>query len=197
MQKKNKKPTTNIIFSGVGGQGIILASKIVAQCAFISGFMVKMNELHGMAQRGGSVISHIRFGENVYSPLVPEGKCDFLVALEELEGLRYLSYLAGNATVILNKRQVIPSLTTKEKIEYPKNIKNLIQECGYNTIEIDAPAMAKEIGNQKVENTVLLGLLSKFLPFTADSWKETIKTSVPEKTIDMNILAFIKGSTFS
>src|SRR3989339_190113 len=183
--------TTNIIFSGVGGQGIILSSRILAQCAFASGNMVKMNELHGMAQRGGSVISHLRFGKEVHSPLIPKGKCDYLVALEELEGLRYAPYLKTGALVILNKRKVVPA--GLEAADCPVDIKAQLEKQGFRVREIDATGIAKELGNMRVENIVLLGAVSKFLPFPESYWQGVIRESVPEKTIDINLEAFKRG----
>lgn len=183
--------TTNIIFSGVGGQGIILSSRIVAQCAFVAGNMVKMNELHGMAQRGGSVISHLRFGKEVNSPLIPAGKCDYLIALEELEGLRYAPYLKAGGTVIINKKKVMPA--GLDESLYPHDIREQLEKCGFNVQEINASGIAKELGNQRVENIVLLGLVSKFLDFPESTWQDVIKESVPEKTIDINLEAFKRG----
>ena len=184
---------TSILLAGVGGQGIVLASKILAKCAFSAGFMVKESELHGMAQRGGSVISHVRFGEEVYSPLIPGGKADFLVALEELEGLRYTYFLKPSAQVILNSKQVAPSIIIPENSRYPENIKEKLESSGFRVDAVKALEKAKELGNLKVENIILIGALSRYLPFTVEDWQRTIEESVPVKTIEINMKAFITG----
>ena len=183
----------SVLFSGVGGQGIILASKILARCAFASGYMVKESELHGMAQRGGSVTSHVRFGEEVYSPLIHRGKADFLVAMEELEGLRYAYYLKPNGGVILNQRRIMPSSFTQDSAQYPEDVKSQLEAMGFHVDEVNALEIAKNLGNPKVENIILIGMLSLYLPFPLSAWELVIKESVPVKTIEINITAFEKG----
>ncbi|MBN2654522.1 MAG: indolepyruvate oxidoreductase subunit beta [Nitrospirae bacterium] len=189
--------TTSVFFAGVGGQGIVLGSKILAQAAFSSGLMVKECELHGMAQRGGSVVSHVRFGDEVYSPLIPQGKANFLVVMEELEGLRYTCYLKPGATVILNTRQIIPSTVTQGNAVYPDNVPGKFSQMGYKVILVDAAEIAKQAGNPKGENIVLIGALSSQLKFTEQIWNDTIRQSVPPKTIDQNIDSFIRGQQIS
>lgn len=184
---------TSVLLAGVGGQGIILASKILAQCAFTAGLMVKESELHGMAQRGGSVISHVRFGEEVYSPLIPSGKADFMVALEELESLRYTYFLKPSAQVILNSKQVMPSVIIPENSRYPENIRQKLESLGFRVDEVNALETARELGNLKVENIILVGALSRYLPFTMEDWQKTIEKSVPAKTIEINLAAFRTG----
>jgi len=184
---------TNVLFSGVGGQGIILASKILTRCAFISGYSVKESELHGMAQRGGSVISHVRFGDEVYSPLIPKGKADFLVALEELEGLRYAYYLKPYGNVILNHRKVIPFTVNPASNPYPEDVKSKLISMGFHVDSVNAMEIANEMGNSKLENIIILGILSRYMPFTISAWEKTIRESVPPKTIEINIEAFKKG----
>ena len=184
---------TSILLAGVGGQGIVLASKILAKCAFTAGFMVKESELHGMAQRGGSVVSHVRFGEEVYSPLIPAGKADFMVALEELEGLRYTYFLKPSAQVILNSKQVKPPFIIPENSRYPENIRQKLELLGFRVDAVNALETAKELGNLKIENIILVGALSRYLPFTMDDWQKAIEESVPAKTIEINIKAFKTG----
>jgi len=184
---------TNVLFAGVGGQGIILASKILAKCAFDSGYMVKESELHGMAQRGGSVTSHVRFGEEVYSPLIHRGKADFLVAMEELEGLRYTYYLKPNGRVILNQRRIMPSSINPDSVPYPEDVKSQLEAMGFHVDEVNALEIAKNLGNPKGENIILIGMLSRYLPFPLSSWEMVIKESVPLKTIEVNLAAFEKG----
>jgi indolepyruvate ferredoxin oxidoreductase beta subunit len=184
---------TNVLFAGVGGQGIILASKILAKCAFVSGYMVKESELHGMAQRGGSVTSHVRFGEEVYSPLIHRGKADFLVAMEELEGLRYAYYLKPNGRVILNQRRIMPSSIKPDSVPYPEDVKSQLEAMGFHVDEVNALEIAKNLGNPKGENIILIGILSRYLPFPLSQWEMVIKESVPVKTIEINLTAFEKG----
>ncbi len=185
--------TTSVFFAGVGGQGIVLGSKILAQAAFSAGCMVKECELHGMAQRGGSVVSHVRFGEDAHSPLIPQGKADFIVVMEELEGLRYTCYLKPGATIVLNTKKILPSTVTEGNASYPDDVPQLFKNMGYRVVAIDAAAIAKQAGNPKGENIVLIGALSAMLGFDESVWTETIRESVPQKTIEQNIDSFHKG----
>ncbi len=185
--------TTNVLFAGVGGQGIILASKILTTCAFLSGFRVKESELHGMAQRGGSVTSHVRFGDEVHSPLIPVGKADFLVALEELEGLRYAYYLKPDATVILNRKRVIPPHLNPSVGGYPDDVEAQLRAMNVHLQTVKAVEIANEMGNPKLENIIVMGVLSRYLPFIQSVWESVIKESVPVKTVDINLMAFRRG----
>lgn len=187
--------TTSILFSGVGGQGIILASQLVSHLAFSLGYMVKESEVHGMAQRGGSVVSHVRFGKEVYSPLIPKGKTDFLVAMEELEGLRNINYLKPAGRVILNTRKIVPATASAKTIPYPDNIANQITSLGFTVDAIDAFGIAQKLGNQKIENIILLGALSKYLPFPQEAWEKIISEAVPQKTIALNLTGFNLGKS--
>ncbi|MFB3895089.1 MAG: indolepyruvate oxidoreductase subunit beta [bacterium] len=189
--------TTSILFSGIGGQGIILASQLVAHLAFSLGFMVKESEVHGMAQRGGSVVSHVRFGKEVYSPLIPKGKADILVAMEELEGLRNIDYLKPTGRVILNTRQVVPSTSSTKTIPYPDNIAKQLATLGYTVTSIDALGIAQKLGNQKIENIILLGALSNYLPFPQEAWEKIITEAVPPKTVTLNLTGFNLGKPTS
>lgn len=184
---------TSVLFSGVGGQGIILASRILAKCAFVSGYMVKESELHGMAQRGGSVTSHVRFGEEVYSPLIHKGKADFLVALEELEGLRYAYYLKPNGNVILNEKRIMPSSINPAIAPYPEDVKSQLESMGFHVDNVNALEIANNLGNPKVENIIVMGMLSRYMPFPLSVWETVVKESVPAKTIEINLSAFEKG----
>ena len=184
---------TNVLFSGVGGQGIILASKILTKCAFVSGYMVKESELHGMAQRGGSVTSHVRFGEEVYSPLIHKGRADFMVALEELEGLRYAYYLKPDGKVILNQKRIVPSSINPAVAPYPEDVKSQLESMGFHVDSVNALEIATTLGNPKVENIIVMGVLSRHMPFPLAIWETVIKESVPPKTIEINLTAFNKG----
>lgn len=182
---------TNIIMAGTGGQGIVLASRIIAHVAFKKGFDVKESEIHGMAQRGGSVIGHIRFGKKVYSSAIPQGHADILVALEEMEAIRYLPFLKPFGILILNRKKITPALA--EEKDYPANISNFLKEKNFFVHAIDAEKIAKDLGNLKVENSIILGFLSAFLSFNENDWIEVIKDSVPSKTVEINIKAFQEG----
>lgn len=186
------KKVENILFAGVGGQGVVLASGILAKTAFDNGYDVKDSELHGMAQRGGSVVSHVRYGDIVHSPLIPKGKADFLVATEELEGERYASFVKPGGIVILNKRRTIP-VTVNENCPYPENVKGELEAMNLDVLEIDASEISKKLGSSKVENIVLIGALSSFLSLSLDKWRNAIKEMVPPKTIDINLKAFEEG----
>ena len=187
--------TINVLISGVGGQGTILAGKILAKCALDAGFDVKANELHGMAQRGGSVTCHVRFGDKVFSPIIPAGEADFLVALEELEALRYLPSLKKGAFIIMNKRNIMPAGLENKQGAYPVEISKKIEEQGFKLIALEAQKIAQECGSIKIENIVLLGALSKQLPIKQKIWETVVKNAVPPNTIYMNLMAFEKGRT--
>jgi indolepyruvate ferredoxin oxidoreductase beta subunit len=195
MVKFTTMKTTNIVLAGTGGQGIVLASRIIAHVAFNSGLDVKESEIHGMAQRGGSVIGHIRFGEKIFSPAIPQGQADILVALEEMEALRYAAFLKPNGILILNRKKITPALA--EDKDYPENIETLLKNKKFNVYTIDAEQIAKNLGNVKVENSVILGFLSVFLNFTSEEWTAVIKDSVPPKTVELNIKAFQEGRRFA
>ncbi len=181
--------TTNVFISGVGGQGILLASEILSEVALARGMDVKKSEVHGMAQRGGSVVSHVRFGEKVYSPVIAEREADLLVSFEKMEALRWIHYLAPNGTVIVNTQEIVPSGLE----EYPKGMDDGIRERRPDAHFLDAFALAKEAGNARAVNTVMLGAFSNYLDFSEDEWKKAIEARVPKKTIEINLKAFELG----
>ena len=186
-------PTTNIILSGVGGQGILLASAVISHAAMMSGYDVKTNEVHGMAQRGGSVIAQIRFGEKVLSPLIKEGDADFLLALEKVEAVRYANYLKNDGVAIVNMQKIIPVTVASGSATYPDNIDDILKERLPNLTTLDCISIAEEIGNVRVANVVLVGALSKYLPFSVETWKNVISENVPQKALEANIKAFNIG----
>jgi len=186
----NKK-VTSLVLVGTGGQGIVLASRILAWCAFKSGFDVKESEIHGMAQRGGSVIGQIRFGKKVHSPSIPTGGAHIMLALEELEALRYLHFLKDGGVIILNLKQILPA--SLEPSLYPENVSEQLREKGYKVFPVKAEEIAKTLGSVKIENTVLLGVLSLLLPFSTEIWREVLTNSVPSKMVDLNLKAFEEG----
>jgi indolepyruvate ferredoxin oxidoreductase beta subunit len=146
----------NILFCGVGGQGILLASEIAARAAVRAGFDVKKTEVHGVAQRGGSVVSHVRFSEKVYSPLTPAGMVDILIALEQLEGLRWAHYVKKQGEILMNRLKIPPAQSTKKIIPYPENVEEFLKSKGYLVHLINDRDMANGLGNPKVEISILL-----------------------------------------
>ena len=187
--------TRNIFLSGVGGQGTILASNILGQVLLNAGYDVKKAEVHGMAQRGGDVTTHFRFGEKVYSPLIRQGDVDYLVSFELLEALRYMHWVKPEGKIILNNVSILPPAVNLGKMEYPKNVeKTFKKRFKENVWMVNGYEIAKRIGNIQVANVVLLGALSNFFPeLTGDEWIEAIKGQLPPKLHDMNVKAFDEG----
>jgi indolepyruvate ferredoxin oxidoreductase beta subunit len=185
----------NFLLIGVGGQGTILASIIVAEVGLYTGYEVKKAEVHGMPQRGGSIVSHIRWGQVVYSPLIGEGEVDMLISFEKLETLRYISWLRSNGSVLINNYRIIPLTVSTSEIPYPDDhiitsslLANSEQIHWINGLEI-----AEECGNAKVANTVMLGALSALLKMDVDNWLKVIERYVPPKTLEVNRQAFQAG----
>jgi indolepyruvate ferredoxin oxidoreductase beta subunit len=194
MRREMKRDTTNIIICGVGGQGIILASNVLCYTAFYEGLDVKKSEVHGMAQRGGTVITHVRFGKKVYSPLIEQGDADFVLAFEKLEALRYGNYLRNDGVVIINDREIPPMSVLVGAASYPDNIETTLNKYG-KTHFIDAAKVALKLGNIRTVNIILLGVLSTFLDFKQKSWEQAIRQNVKERFVDLNIDAFNKGAS--
>ena len=183
----------NILLVGVGGQGIILASTIISQAALLAGHDVKNNEVHGMAQRGGSVVSQIRFGNKVHSPLIRSGTADFVISLEKLETVRYLHFCNPETKVIVNNLEIVPVTVTSGGAEYPKNIDRILLESLKHVDFIEAADIAKKVGNIKVANVVLIGAMSHHLPFEDKIFEQAIEASVKKEYLGMNISAFYSG----
>jgi len=185
---------TNILLSGVGGQGILLASELICSVFIAQGLDVKKNEIHGMSQRGGSVTSHIRFGAQVASPVIPEGEADFLVGFEKLEGYRYLYMLKNCGYFFINDYQIVPgSMLLKKISEYPGDLKESIENSGKKTIWIDAQNMAEQLGNPRVVNLILLGRLARHLGIAPELWWDAIEEKVKKKFLEINKTAFQQG----
>jgi indolepyruvate ferredoxin oxidoreductase beta subunit len=187
--------TRNIFLSGVGGQGTILASNILGQVMLNAGYDVKKAEVHGMAQRGGDVTTHFRFGKKVYSPLIKQGEVDFLVSFELLEALRYIDWIKPNGRIILNNHSILPPTVSLGKMDYPKDIDKTFKEYfKENVWIIDGHGIAKDLGNIQVSNVVLIGALSNFFPdLKAKQWKDAIKSLLPAKLHEINVRAFDRG----
>jgi indolepyruvate ferredoxin oxidoreductase beta subunit len=179
---------------GVGGQGIIWASDILSEVALQSNYDVKKNEIHGMSQRGGAVVSHIRFGNKVYSPIISEGSADFIVSFEKMEFLRYIEYINEKTILLLNTQVIYPLTVTSGKEEYPndlitKGIERFTKSYQFNALDI-----AIALGNPRVVSSIILGGLSTLLPFNKETWENIIRDNAPKKTIDLNIKAFMNGN---
>ena len=184
--------TTNIMIVGVGGQGTLLTSRIIGKAALEQGFDVKISEVHGMAQRGGSVVTFVRFGDKVSEPVVEEGQADLVIAFERLEALRYAHFLKKDGVLVVNDCRIDPMTVTIGAREYPENILEQLQ--GAHTVyTIDGNAVAAELGNSKVLNSVVLGLAAKHLPFPQETWIDMIEKTVPPKTVELNKRAFLAG----
>jgi len=187
------KEVKSILFIGVGGQGTILASKILSEGLLRHGYDVKMSEVHGMAQRGGSVTTQVRFGEKVYSPLIEKGKADVIVAFEKSEALRAIPYLKEGGNLVVNDYEIhpVPVLIGEEK--YPENVNENLKASVPNTLIINAAEIAKDLGNIKAQNVVLLGALLKALNLEEINWEDVVASLVPEKAIDLNKKALRAG----
>lgn len=188
---------TDIVIVGVGGQGIILASAILSETALYSGYDVKANEVHGMAQRGGSVISQIRFGEKVYSPLVKNGDADVLIGLEQLEAMRGLVFCNPDTKTVVNTRKIMPITISSGNERYPENIEQDLKEKLRHVFIIDAEKIAIDAGNIRAENVVMLGTASNYLPFKIEAYENSIKKLVKKNYIDVNLIAFHKGRSIT
>jgi indolepyruvate ferredoxin oxidoreductase beta subunit len=181
--------TTDVFICGVGGQGILLASEILSDVALAKGLDIKKSEVHGMAQRGGSVVSHVRYGEAIYSPVITEGQADILASFEKMEALRWIQFVKPGGKVIVNSQEILPSGMET----YPPTIDRKIRERVPDAMFVDALTLAKEAGHLRAVNIVMLGAFSNFLKFTEDEWKAAIEARVPKKTIEINLEAFELG----
>jgi indolepyruvate ferredoxin oxidoreductase beta subunit len=188
------RPTMNVLLTGVGGQGVVLASYVLSHVAMSEGYDVKQSEVHGMAQRGGSVVSHFRFGEKVWSPLVPLGAADLVMAFEALEGLRHVQWLKPDGVLVYNALRINPSPVAAGLATYPSEIDALIREAWPGAKCVNANSLAKEAGTVKAANVAMLGAISPTLPFAGETWERVIREAVPPKTIDVNLQAFRLGA---
>lgn len=188
----NDKPV-NILIAGVGGQGTVLASKILGEVAKSAGYDVKQSEIHGMSQRGGSVVTHVRYGKKIYSPLVAAGNADVIMAFEELEALRYLPFLKKDGLLIVNLQQMLPMPVIAGNAQYPKDIVEEAAAMGVSVKASAASALGLEQGDARAANVVLLGILSRHLEFPEELWHDAIRKTVKDKLVDMNLRAFNVG----
>ena len=189
--------TKNIIIVGVGGQGSLLASKILGHLLTSEGYDVKVSEVHGMSQRGGSVITYVRFGDKVYSPIVDKGQADFIVSFEILETARSLDYLKAGGQIVTNTQQIDPMPVITGAATYPENLVEKIREKGVKIDAMDCLSLAKEAGSPKAVNIVLLGRLSHYFDIPESSWLNSLQANVPAKFLELNKKAFALGKNFS
>jgi indolepyruvate ferredoxin oxidoreductase beta subunit len=187
------RPVTNIAIVGVGGQGILLASELLAQAALGAGYAVKKNELHGMAQRGGSVVSEVRFGETVYSPVIPEGAADGLVALELLEALRGTHRLRAGGFVVADDLRIRPSVSPPGAPAYPEDVCARLQRAREQVLVVQATQLARQAGTPRAANVVLLGALSRRLPFPEEAWQRALECCLRPDLLGLNQRAFELG----
>ena len=182
----------DIMVVGVGGQGTLLTSRIIGKAALEKGYDVKMSEVHGMAQRGGSVVTFVRFGDSVCEPVAEEGCVDLLISFERLEAARYSHFLKKDGVIVVNDTRIDPMTVVIGAREYPEGI---IEELSrsHKVYTVDAGRIAAELGNGKVVNSIVLGLASKHIGFTEQEWLEVLKSTVPAKTKDINAEAFMRG----
>ncbi len=184
--------TRNIMIVGVGGQGTLLASRILGNTVISKGYDVKVSEVHGMSQRGGSVVTYVKYGEKVFSPIIDRGEADIILAFEMLEAYRALPYLKDGGKIIANTQEINPMPVITGAASYPENIADKISSKA-ELIQVDAAKAAHKAGNIKAVNVVLIGVMAKSTDIPYEDWVKTIKTTVPEKFLDVNLKAFDMG----
>lgn len=185
--------TKNIMIVGVGGQGSLLASKLLGRLLLTKGYDIKVSEVHGMSQRGGSVVTYVRFGDKVYSPIIDKGEADYIVSFELLEAARYTEYLKQGGKIITNTQKINPMPVITGATVYPESLVEKMSAKDISVDAIDALSLAQEAGNSKATNIVLLGRLSTYFDFTYEEWQNAIENSVPQKFLELNKKAFELG----
>ena len=185
--------TKNIMIVGVGGQGSLLASKLLGYLLLTEGYDVKVSEVHGMSQRGGSVVTYVRFGDKVFSPVIDRGEADYIVSFELLEAARYLPYLKEGGRIVTNTQKIDPMPVITGAAEYPENLVEKLEAKGAVVDAMDCLTLAEQAGSSKAVNIVLMGRLSKYFEIPADRWKQAVESCVPEKLREVNLRAFDLG----
>jgi len=188
-----KNTTKSILLAGVGGQGILRASDILSMALMASGLDVKKSEVHGMAQRGGCVTSHVRYGDKVYSPIAKKGSVDILLSFEKLETLRYLNYMKAGARILLNQEELYPPSVNLGEADYPKDVVETAKKYFKNVLSINATALALQAGNIRTANTVMIGVVSRYMDVTRKIWGEILNDAFPKKLVAVNMTAFELG----
>ena len=185
--------TKNIMIVGVGGQGSLLASRIIGDAALIDGHDVKVSEVHGMSQRGGSVVTYVKYGKKVASPIICKGEADIILSFELLEAARWLPYLKKNGTIVVNTQKINPMPVVNGTMEYPEELVKKMKDKGINVIAADTLEIAKQAGNEKAANVALIGLASKYLGFSEETLEKALEEAVPQKFLELNKKAFALG----
>ncbi|MDR3185242.1 MAG: indolepyruvate oxidoreductase subunit beta [Christensenellaceae bacterium] len=187
----------NILIAGVGGQGTLVASRILGNYAVLRGMDCKLSEIHGMSQRGGSVVTHVRMGQDIASPVISEGEADYILAFETLEALRWQHYLKADGHILMNKQQIMPMPVIIGATKYPENIGEKLNSLEKKHIQIDALGLAKKAGSEKCVNVIMIGALARLMGIKYDEIKEAIITSIPQRLVAMNITALDLGYSAS
>ena len=185
--------TKNVMIVGVGGQGSLLASKLLGRLLLSKGYDIKVSEVHGMSQRGGSVVTYVRYGDKVYSPVIDKGEADFIVSFELLEAARWTEFLKPGGKIIVNTQQINPMPVIIGAAQYPQNLLEKMREAGLDVDALDALSLAEAAGSSKAVNIVLMGHLSRYFDFTEQEWMDAIGQSVPAKFLELNKNAFALG----
>lgn len=189
--------TKSIMIVGVGGQGTLLASRLLGAALLSEGYDVKVSEVHGMSQRGGSVVTYVKYGEKVASPIVQKGQADLILAFEQLEAARWLPFLKTDGTIIANTQQIDPMPVVIGTAEYPLGVLDAVRATGANLTEIDALSLAVKAGSPKAVNVVLIGVMASHMDISYAVWENAIRATVPEKFLELNLKAFEYGYHFS
>jgi len=187
----------SVVLAGVGGQGILLASEIIAEAALLAGLAVKTNEVHGMAQRGGSVIAQIRFGKEVFSPLVSEGTARVLGALEKVEGLRHHRYLAADGMAVVSRQEIIPVSVSSGQAVYPTDADQRLEKLFPRLLLVDALGIASGLGSPRSTNVVIVGALSHYLSLNTEFWEEALRRRIKPALVEVNLRAFAAGKVLA
>ena len=185
--------TTNIMIVGVGGQGSLLASKLLGRLLLDAGYDVKVSEVHGMSQRGGSVVTYVRYGEKVYSPVIDKGEADYIVSFELLEAARWMEYLKADGQIVTNIQQIDPMPVITGAKQYPEDLVEKMKNTGAKVDALDCLALAEEAGSSKAVNIVLMGRLSHYFDMPEEAWQKAMEAIVPAKFLEMNKKAFELG----
>lgn len=183
----------NIMIVGVGGQGALLASKTLGKVLLDAGYDVKVSEVHGMSQRGGSVVTYVRYGDKVYSPIIDKGEADFIVSFEMLEAARYVDYLKKDGQIVVNTQQIDPMPVITGAAKYPENLEKTMQAAGIKVDAVDCLSLAEKAGTAKAVNIVLMGRLSRYMDFAEEAWIKAIEKLVKPQFLEMNKKAFVLG----
>ncbi len=188
--------TKSIMIVGVGGQGTLLSSRLLGAVLTTKGYDVKVSEVHGMSQRGGSVVTYVKYGDEVYSPIIEKGEADYILSFEQLEAARWLPYLKQGGKLIVNTQKIDPMPVVIGAAEYPQGVIEAISATGTDITSIDALSLAVEAGSSKAVNVVLMGVLASKTDIAYDTWVEAVKATVPAKFLELNFKAFDLGYNF-